>query len=64
MSDLLLHCPFASELWDMVFGLFGVHSMMPKDVVDLLVCCQGRLGRHRNSVNWKVIPLCNVMHLA
>ena len=48
----------------MVFGLFGVHLRMPKDVVDLLVCCQGRLGRHGNSVNWKVIPLCNVMHLA
>ena len=29
IEHLFLHCPVALELWDMVFGLFGVCWVMP-----------------------------------
>ena len=58
VDHLFLHCPVASELWDMVFGLFGVCWVMPMSVVGLFACWQGRFGRHCNGDIWKVIPLC------
>ena len=58
VDHLFLHCPVASELWDMVFGLFEVNWVMPLSVVGLFACWQGRFGRHRNGDIWKVIPLC------
>ena len=41
---LVLHCPYAKELWDMIFALFGVHWVMPRRVIDLFACWQGSLG--------------------
>ena len=38
VNHLFLHCPVASELWDMVFGLFGVNWVMPLSVVGLFAC--------------------------
>ncbi len=35
-DHLLLHCAFASELWSMVFCLFGLQWVMPERVVDFL----------------------------
>ena len=35
INNLLLHCPIARELWSMVFTLFRVIWVMPKDVVEL-----------------------------
>lgn len=32
----MIHCPIATELWSMVFGLCGVHWVMPKTITDLL----------------------------
>ena len=58
VEHLFLHCPVASELWDMVFGLFGVSWVMPLSVVGLFACWQGRFGCHRNGVIWKVVLLC------
>ena len=58
VDHLFLHWPVASELWDMVFGLFGVSWVMPLSVVGLFACWQGRFGRHRNRDIWKVVPLC------
>ena len=58
VDHLFLHCPVALELWDMVFGLFGVRWVMPLSVVGLFACWQGRFGRHHNGVIWKVVPLC------
>ena len=58
VDHLCLHCPVALELWDMVFGLFGVCWVMPMSVVGLFACWQGRFGRHRNGDIWKVVPHC------
>ena len=42
--DRLLHCPYTKELWDMIFGLFGIHWVMPKRVIKVFCCWQGSLG--------------------
>jgi hypothetical protein len=34
----------ARDLWDMIFGLFGIQWMMPRRVVDLLVVCMAECG--------------------
>ena len=58
IDHLFLHCLVALELWDMVFGLFGVCWVMPMFVVELLACGQGRFGCHRNGDIWMVVPHC------
>uniref|UniRef100_A0A2N9I5U4 U6 snRNA-associated Sm-like protein LSm1 n=1 Tax=Fagus sylvatica TaxID=28930 RepID=A0A2N9I5U4_FAGSY len=45
-------------MWDTVFNLFGLTWVMPKRVVDLLSCWQGKMGRHRNIEIWRAIPHC------
>uniref|UniRef100_A0A2N9HRV7 Kinesin motor domain-containing protein n=1 Tax=Fagus sylvatica TaxID=28930 RepID=A0A2N9HRV7_FAGSY len=40
VEHLLLHCPFAGEIWSMVFGLFGVVWVM-RTILELLDCWQG-----------------------
>lgn len=46
IDHLLLNCPIATELWTMVFVLFGIQGVMLKALVDLLMCWQGKFG-HR-----------------
>ena len=58
VNHLFLHCPVTLELWDMVFGLFGVYWVMPMSVVELFACQQGRFSRHRNGDIWMVVPHC------
>ena len=58
IDHLFLHCSIALELWDMIFGLFGVCWVMPLSVVVLFSCWQGRFGRHHNGDIWMVIPHC------
>jgi hypothetical protein len=69
VNHLLLHCPYDKELWDtyqkkdkelwdMVFAMFGIQWVMPRRVINLLECWQGRLGQHSNSTIWRVIPHC------
>lgn len=38
VDHLLLHCEFTSQLWSLVFCLFGLHWTMPGRVVDMLAC--------------------------
>jgi hypothetical protein len=38
ISQLLLHCPIARELWNFIFSLFGVQWVMPQGVLGLLAC--------------------------
>ena len=60
VDHLYLHCLVAMDLWSMVLGLFGVSWVMPKSVVGLLACWQGRFGRHRNDHIWIIVPHCLV----
>ena len=57
-DHVLLHCPYAKEVWDMIFGMFGVHWVMPWKTIDLLACWQGSFGRHQHLEIWKCIPHC------
>ena len=58
VDHLLLHCFMARELWSMVFGLFGVHWMMPCHVLHLWDNWQVRCGNSQTMVVWRMIPHC------
>jgi hypothetical protein len=58
IDHMFLHCKVARELWDTVLNLFGMNWVMPRRVVDLLTCWQGKLGRHRHIEIWKAVPHC------
>ena len=58
VDHLFLHCPVAMDLWAMIFGLFGVCSVMPKSVVELLACWQGRFGRYCSGYILIIVPHC------
>ena len=54
INHLLLHCPDAIDLWDMVFCLFGVDWVMPREILDLLSCCLSCLGEFNGAI-WSMI---------
>ena len=56
INHLLLHCPIAKELGSMVFTLFWVSWVMPKDVVELTASWPGKFRKHRNRVIWNLVP--------
>jgi hypothetical protein len=58
VNHLLLHCPVARDLWNMIFSLFGISWVMPRGVVDLISCWNGCIGRHEAGKIWRVIPHC------
>ena len=60
VDHLFLHCLVAMDLWSMVLGLFGVSWVIPKSVVGLLACWQGRFGCHWNDHIWIIVPHCLV----
>jgi hypothetical protein len=56
VNHLFLHCNVARDLWNMFFSLFGIPWIMPRGVMDLLSCWNGRVGRVEARNIWKVIP--------
>ena len=58
VDHLFLHCPILLELWDMVFGLFGICWVMPMAVVELFAFWQCQFGRHHDGDIWMVVPHC------
>ena len=58
VNHLLMHCPIAQELWNMVLILFGLFWVMPQDVIDLLNCWNGNRGKSEAGKIWKMIPQC------
>ena len=58
MNHLLLHCSYAYNLWTFVFSLFGVSSVMPKQVVNLPACWNRAVRWCQIAVVWGVILLC------
>ena len=63
VDHLLLHCPFAFEMWSMVFCLGGFCWVMPQRVVDLLDCWSCNFRRHRNIVLEDGASLFDVVYL-
>ena len=55
VDHLLLHCPIASELWSLVFCLFGIHWVMSLKVFE---CWQGKFKQHRNIDFWRLVLHC------
>lgn len=51
-----LPCKCASELWSLLFCLFGVYCVMPQRVLDVLP--YGKGSRRVISDVWRAIPLC------
>jgi hypothetical protein len=58
VNHLLLHCPVAGDLWNMIFSIFGVPWIMPRSVADLLYYWNGRLGRSEAGKIWRAMPHC------
>lgn len=57
MEPLLLHFPAPSDLWSLVFSLFGVFWVMLETVAQCS-CWQGRIQSKRGVKAWKIVPLC------
>ena len=55
---MLLHCTVAQELWSLIFVLFGITWVMPRGMVDLLLCWSDRFGKYEAGAIWKAIPHC------
>ena len=58
VDHLFLHCSMVTDMWSMVFGMFGVQWVMPRTVMDLFSCWMGRLGQHDSVLVWKMVPHC------
>ena len=58
VNHLLLHCPIAQDLWNLVFILFGISWVMPRGVEDLFACWSGKRGNSESGAIWKAVPHC------
>ena len=58
VNHLLLHCPIAQELWNLIFTLFGTLWVMPRGVDDLFACWSGKMGNSESGAIWKVFSHC------
>ena len=57
-DHLLLHCPKASTLWQLVCALFHIQWVMHSSVREVLLSWNGvPIGKKRQKA-WKVAPLC------
>uniref|UniRef100_A0A2N9FD14 Splicing factor YJU2 n=1 Tax=Fagus sylvatica TaxID=28930 RepID=A0A2N9FD14_FAGSY len=54
VDHLFIHCPMATDMWWMVFGMFGVQWVMPRTIMDLFPCWSGRLGSHDTVLEKKL----------
>ena len=55
---LLLHCPIAQKLWNLIFTLFGTSWVMPRGVEDLFSCWTNTMGNSESGAIWKAVPHC------
>ena len=55
-DHLLLHCPIATDLWNCMLSLFGLHWVMPKGVLELLACWREGRGKSKIQDLWNSIP--------
>jgi hypothetical protein len=53
-----MHYSVAQELWNMILNMFGVSWVMHGDVVDLLSCWTGKVGKDEAGAIWRAILHC------
>ena len=53
-----LHCTVASELWAFMLTLMGLHWMMLRRLINLIIICLGQCGERVISSSWGAIPTC------
>ena len=58
VNHLLLHCPIAQKLWNLIFILFRTSWVMPRGVEDLFACWTGTMGNSESGAIWKAVPHC------
>ena len=57
IDHLLLHCPVARLLWDLLLAIFGVYWVFPKSVSKTLISwCDTCVGKRRKKA-WMAAPL-------
>ena len=56
VDHLLLHCSIASELWSLVFCLFGIQWVMPHTVLELFEVWQWKFAQHHHIDVWRLVP--------
>jgi hypothetical protein len=58
IDHLLLHCEVATEVWNMIFQLFGVMWVMSGQLKDCLGSWQGQKGNSIVIQIWRMVHLC------
>ena len=53
-----LHFTFASELWAFMLTLMGLHWMMLRRLINLIIIWSGQCGERVISSSWGAIPTC------
>ena len=56
-SHLLIHCPIAAALWQLILRSFGVLWVFPNNIVNLLYGWFNCFGKH-NCLVWNLVPHC------
>jgi hypothetical protein len=62
VDHLLLHCDVAFVLWSSLFSRFGMSWVMPRWVIDFLMCWWS-FGRSKSAAVWKMTPICHFWYL-
>ena len=57
INHLLLYCSRTKELWDLLFTLFGVSSVLPSSVRETLLSCNGFFVGKKRKKAWRAAPL-------
>ena len=63
-DHLLIHCDAASELWSLVFSIFGVQWVMPGSVRELFACWIQKSGRGSQRQLGESFSIPFLVHMA
>ena len=58
INHILVHCPKARVLWDLVFSLFGVNWVPPFTIRDALSGWSPAFMDKKHGKTWRAAPFC------
>ncbi|RVW85171.1 Transposon TX1 uncharacterized 149 kDa protein [Vitis vinifera] len=58
INHILIHCPKARVLWNLVLSLFGVYWVLPLTVRDTLLGWSASFVDKKRGKTWRAAPLC------